>query len=171
MKAHSPQSVVVTGPKPARITGRNPAQACRPPRSVRGAERINLQLLLDALRQLDISLVIVSYSGGGDEGDTTGTTLFDLHGAELPAHGRHDGVAINLWRASTGVAKAKFRVERMALVGALEVFAYDTSVRLHGDWCNNEGADGEVHIDVVAGTALVKHDALYIASDHTEIFL
>ena len=152
-----------------------PATRCRkttyPPCSAIRAEKLNLQNLLVALKALGVASAVVTYSGGGDEGDTTGTTLLDLLGQEVVVESSAPA-SLALWqeyRSHSG--RLRYRKQRLDLVAALESFAYDASMRLHGDWANNEGGDGEVTLDVASGSAVVVHNGYYTATDHTETVL
>ncbi len=142
------------------------------PRGPLQAEKLNLLALLRALQAAGVATAVVSYSGGGDEGGTTGTALLDAQGQAMLIDGAELAAEMTLGQQSTGPSGRRcYRRQCLGLVDALEAFAYDASVRLHGDWFDNDGADGEVTINVAGGTALVVHDGHYIATDRTETVL
>lgn len=115
----------------------------------------NITALFDALAEVGVTTVIVTFDGYGDSGQVESIDASNAQGeVALPA----GEVALS----SPGDGEA---VEQIAtpVKEAIEELAYDLLRDTHAGWENNDGAYGEFTFDVAARTISLDHNESYTA--------
>lgn len=119
--------------------------------------------IIAALAAAGVARVTVIFDGYGDSG---GIEDVAVEGAltELPA------IEVSCWQAAYGDGEAETEVAK-PLKDAVEDLALAYLSQTHGGWENNEGAFGEVVIDVESGTATLDyHERLSRTDDYSYTF-
>lgn len=130
--------------------------------------------LMARLRAVGITYVVAEYSGGGDSGQVDGITAYDAaqKALDLGEVREPNPVALQV------VAKLENK-EHESLQKTVENLVYDALDFVDaGDWCNNDGGDGTLHIyveageldgePVAAGTIKITHNVNYMKQNTTE---
>lgn len=111
--------------------------------------------LCPILSDCGVRTVAIVYDGGGDEGQIERVDALGADVAiELP-----DVPALERGLEFDGTTY----VNDTTLVKALETFGYEILEAVHDGWEINDGAYGELTIDVAALTASLEHSTRYIA--------
>lgn len=127
----------------------------------------NRTILLDALRAAGAASAVISYSGYGDSGNANEISILDAEGREVNANQtvhvmRKDARYVDgQWQSSHVLAD-------MSLRDALDAFADRAVGRYHPGFENNEGGDGEITFDCIAGTVCMAHRDHYVEHIHTD---
>jgi len=120
----------------------------------------NRSAIAAALEAQQVATVTIEFNGSGDEGQVEPAALFNV-----------DGQPIEMPDVNVEVLIDRVGGEPLAsnesLAAALESFAYDALSDLHGGWQDNEGAYGELIIDVATGKATLDFNARIIESINT----
>jgi len=127
----------------------------------------NRTQLMDALRKLGATEVIIEYAGSGDSGDIdTLTVLPDHLTALLPAEQvvqRHIR-----WGFSTGEQQCTITDTPTPLNEALQDFTYQCLEQRCPGWENNDGGSGEFTINVADDTCTLSHTTYFTESSSYE---
>lgn len=119
----------------------------------------NKAKLLAFLASAGITLVTVTFDGGGDSGQIEDIVAFkgDLS-AELP------GGTVEVIMLDYGANRPA--ANHLSASEAIENLAYDLLRQKHRGWENNDGAYGEFTFDVAAGTISLDYNERYTASEN-----
>jgi hypothetical protein len=129
----------------------------------------NKKTLLKAMRRLGIQKIEVSYSGVGDSG-----AIDEVSGIGA------DGVIVDIVSAGSialirtvsnfenGSWSERSVRKRMPFHEACEEYVCDWLEANHMGWENNDGADGEVVIDLAESKVTFTHNSHYIATETSE---
>lgn len=121
----------------------------------------NRDRILQALKNLEITSVVVSYSGSGDDGQINDVELF--RGKQL--------VEIEA-EVSVIIGKSKWDPEKSTWINyeeedlcpfseAIRDFVYDWIESEYTGWENNDGASGECMIEVATAEFSLEHITYY----------
>lgn len=116
-------------------------------------------LVLPALAAARIARVEVRYDGCGDSGAVEDCLCFDETGAELACPD------VTLPRGIAEAAGDPVCDEALTLAATLEQLTYLALERHHPGWEINDGACGELVIDVGAGSFVLGRQLRFIATD------
>jgi len=126
--------------------------------------RHNRTAIVAVLATHGVATVTIEFNGYGDEGQIECPSLFDADGKEIAT----PDITVDVLVDSVGDEQPMCTE---ALNAALKDFVYDTLGDLHGGWQDNEGAYGELTIDVAAGTATLNFNARIVESINTTTLL
>lgn len=129
---------------------------------------INRDRILEALKKLDITRVVISYSGSGDSGQIDDVSLY--HGNEIIEIKTELVVRISKSRWNADLSKwIEYSAdESHVLSEALRDFVYDWIESEYAGWENNDGASGECTIEVLTNGFQLSHTSYYTESETTE---
>lgn len=127
----------------------------------------NRTVLLDALRAAGAATAVISYSGYGDSGNANEIQILDAGGQAVTGD-----QTVSLMREDAryvdGQWQSTHALTDMSLRDALDAFG-DRAVSLHHPgFENNEGGDGEITFDCIAGTVCMAHRGHYVEHIHTD---
>ena len=132
-------------------------QAAAPPEL---AIRLMLGEICAVLTPLGIANVTISYDGAGDEGQIENTVLID------PDNNQADMPEGNC--RSWEIAYRGDPVEQtVSIADAIEAFGNEMLAAHHPGWENNDGAFGDLTIDVHQRRAELDHSSRYITAHCT----
>lgn len=129
------------------------------------AQRLNRDTLIQALTQLGVARVTITYSGSGDSGDVCQVEA-------TPPEPRRQFPETSIpfvyvcpeYQDSNVTYVMQF--QHQSLEESLRDFALNWVELHHGGWENNEGGEGEVTIDVPGNAFTLDHHAFYTERDH-----
>ncbi|QKL61258.1 hypothetical protein HI808_06030 [Ralstonia solanacearum] len=127
----------------------------------------NRTVLLDALHAAGAATAVISYSGYGDSGNANEIQILDAGGQAVTGD-----QTVSLMREDAryvdGQWQSTHALTDMSLRDALDAFG-DRAVSLHHPgFENNEGGDGEITFDCIAGTVCMAHRDHYVEHIHTD---
>lgn len=123
----------------------------------------NKTALFDALSTTDITHVIVSFDGGGDEGQ-----IYEIEvksgddDAELP------DIEIEIDDTDTGRDEPEPKRANVTIEEALEHLVYDCLKERFYGWEINEGSYGDFTFDVAARSITLDHNDRFVDSDYSQ---
>ncbi|MGH6696223.1 DUF6878 family protein [Sphingopyxis sp.] len=119
----------------------------------------NKSALFAALKDAEVSKVLVRFDGSGDSGQVEEVTAFGADEIErdLPA------IEVELTRLQFGQDEPVVCAQPVA--DAIETLAYDALAATHGGWENNEGAYGDFTFDVAAEVITLDYNERYETSE------
>jgi hypothetical protein len=109
---------------------------------------LNKANIIEALKLSSIARVTIQFDGAGDSGGIESITCEGATDA-IP------NIRLNEW--ATGQNGTLVSAET-TLPNAIENFAYELLAHTHEGWENDDGAYGEIVIDVVTGTVEHEHN-------------
>lgn len=124
----------------------------------------NKASLLAALAGAQITFVVVTFDGYGDSGQVESIEA------------QKDETPIDLPPTLVDWQDAHYQDEalitsKIVLSDAIERLVYDCLHQTHWGWENNEGAFGEVSIDVAQGSVTLDYNERFESSEHTQHIL
>lgn len=124
---------------------------------------LNRDRLLAALAVLGVHEVVVAYEGGGDSGDVSEVSV---EPSELLAKLRTETVQLccRIGELKDGHYQYHTADQSMSLYRAISNFTLDWVEDTHGGWEIDEGGNGFVTLDVVAGTLKLQHTEYFTES-------
>ena len=122
---------------------------------------VNKAAILAALAAAGVTHVIVSFDGGGDEGqiENVEAKAADVH-VNIPVG--DVGIAVPVWDQP----EPELRV--MPIADAVEHIAWDCLGTTCFGWENGDGAYGDITFDVAAGSIVLDFNGRYTASDYSQ---
>ncbi|AXV94631.1 hypothetical protein GO300_01042 [Ralstonia solanacearum] len=127
----------------------------------------NRAVLLDALRAVGAATAVISYFGYGDSGNANEIQIYDA-GSEEVSGDQTVSIMREDARYVDGQWQSTHAMVDMSLRDALDAFG-DRAVSFHHPgFENNEGGDGEITFDCIAGTVLMAHRDHYFEHIHTD---
>ena len=132
-------------------------------RQVRVDDRIGQlkEALIPQLRAGGIATVEVTFDGAGDSGAVEDVLCLDAAGATIAC----PSVMLELLSTQARAGDGDDGKTSQALDAALEQLTYLALERHHPGWENNDGAYGQLVIDVAAGTVALDCSLRFIATD------
>lgn len=123
----------------------------------------NKERLFAVLAAAGITQVIVDFDGGGDSGQIEDVPpMIGMEGAELP-----DGeVEIRTLDFDCETIRSHSRL----VADAIEGLCYGFLETAHGGWENNDGAFGEIVLDVAEGTITLDFNYRVMETEHHSHF-
>jgi hypothetical protein len=112
---------------------------------------LNKASIIEALKSAGITRVTIEFDGSGDDGGIC-STICDGAVKDVPQ------VPVNEWQPGEKNTLAGLET---SLPTAIENFAYALLEHTEAGWENNEGAYGDIVIDVDANTVTHTHNARY----------
>jgi len=121
---------------------------------------VNKAALLAALAAAGVTHVVVSFDGGGDEGQIENV---EAKAADVPVNVPVGdvGIAVPAWDQP----EPEFRM--MPIADAIEQIAWDCLGTRCSGWENGDGAYGDITFDVAAGSIVLDFNGRYTASDYS----
>jgi hypothetical protein len=134
--------------------------------------RVNKPILLAALKQLEADKVVITYSGGGDDG-CIDEACVTKDGTPLTAASVLEVEVISESSVFEGTPERgkwvnKFNKKLLTLKDALYEFAGEWLDLEHPGCFNNDGAQGEIVIDVSKGSFRMDHGDNYTETNYSE---
>ena len=129
--------------------------------------RINRRRLHKALKRLDATSVVVTYSGSGDSGQIDEVNVYRDKTQIKSEKNVSVIVASSKWSQDSGWIE-RVKSESMTLEAGLEQFVYDWIESEHAGWENNDGASGECTIEVATNDFNLNHITYYTKNESTE---
>jgi hypothetical protein len=117
----------------------------------RGTVAINKPRILEALAAAGVTRVEMRYDGEGDSGGVEQIQCYGADGASLDIPETMVAMHEQGWRDQPDHDRS------MRLADALECFLLDVIECAHDGWENNEGAFGNIAIDVAGGLVELSH--------------
>jgi hypothetical protein len=132
----------------------------------------NLVRLVDALRQQNVAEVHMEYAGGGDSGDIESLSITNVDGEEVSLGFDGHYAQPDDLPAGTPMLSLKKVVRHYdtpereptveegrdrPLKTAMMDFLWSLADLEHPGWENNDGGEGEVHLDVASGQVTLEH--------------
>lgn len=118
--------------------------------------------LIAALRLRGAVTVIADFSGGGDSGNINDVFVRNVSGNPVELDSS-DEIEITEIHRRWGSKEVKKKVKK-SLLKAVEYICADAIEATGLDWSNNDGGQGELHIDLLTSRITVKTGV-----NHTEI--
>lgn len=124
----------------------------------------NKDALLNALKALGVSGVVVTYSGSGDSGDLTEITatpkraMKKILAANVTLQRVHGDYVEGQWQYA-------IKDKQVRLDEAISEFAMQGVDLHHGGWENNDGGSGTFEITVKSSEFVLEHRQYYTESD------
>ena len=127
------------------------------------ARTLNRDRLLAALAGIGVLRVVVAYDGGGDSGDVSEVSV---EPPELLPRLRAETMALRCRMGEFRDGRYHYHTadHPMSLHRALADFTLDWVADTHNGWENNEGGNGSVTLDVVAGALKLEHTEYFTES-------
>lgn len=123
----------------------------------------NKKVIMDALTAMGAKCVVVEYSGSGDSGQIDncvidGDSENDAEVEAFEEFGRFD-------EKKGWIREA--RLEKRKLTEVIKDYCDHIIDQEHGGYCNNDGGDGVLELDVEAGMLTLTHNENYMAVNTT----
>lgn len=119
----------------------------------------NKTALLNALEPIGITSIVVTFDGYGDSGQIESVEARTAEG-EVAIPDTTIEFDATVWGRSEPARST------VTIATALESLAYDVLERMHCGWENNDGAYGDIVVDVVNRTIALDYNARYTASEN-----
>lgn len=122
---------------------------------------VNKAALLAALAAAGVTHVIVSFDGGGDEGqiENVEAKAADIL-VSIPVG--DVGIVVPAWD------QTEPELRMMPIADAVEHIAWDCLGTSCSGWENGDGAYGEITFDIAAGSIVLDFNGRYTASDYSQ---
>lgn len=121
-------------------------------------------ILVGALEKAAVARVCIYYDGYGDQGAVGDIVAAARDNEDSDISEELDYPTYENWRSVT-------RMRRGSLHAALTDFAEIAIAHHYRGWENNEGAIGEIDIDVQAGSFLIAHTSRMMTTENKQIEL
>lgn len=133
--------------------------------AARARALVNRDRIIDALKQLDITRVVIAYSGSGDSGQIDEVSLY--RGNDLVEVKTELTMQTykSRWDADLSKWLEYSADESYVLPEALQNFVYDWIESEYSGWENNDGASGECTIEVSTNEFNLNHITYYTESE------
>jgi hypothetical protein len=122
----------------------------------------NKQSLLAVLKSIGAKNATVTYSGGGDSGYANNVLAQSMDGTEIVLTGTAISLLSNGHIFVSGKWRENTTIKEFSLEEALAEYSMEVLGHHHLGWENNEGGEGEVVFDPVAGEARLNHNEFYV---------
>lgn len=130
-------------------------------------------IVLASLKENEITRAVANYSGSGDSGQVDSVTLYK-NKKELSDEDA-EAIRIKIPKTRSKFNEKKKRWERIPevvetdLPDAIQEMAYYAVEANFAGWENNDGASGELEIDVETGKCTLGHNTYRTESDYDEV--
>lgn len=126
---------------------------------------LNRHIIFDALNELDVHHLTITFDGGSDNGQIESIKAFANAPADPVKTISLPHVAMELWRYDHETADLSPNLE--SLESAVETLAYDLLEDQYGGWENNDGAFGDITLTVPARTITLNFNERFIDFTNT----
>jgi len=117
--------------------------------------------MLAALAGAGVTHVIVSFDGGGDEGQIENIEV-KIADAVVDMPVGEMGIVVPVWD------QPEPELRMMSIADAVEHIAWDCLGTSCSGWENGDGAYGDITFDVAAGSIVLDFNGRYTASDYSQ---
>jgi hypothetical protein len=125
--------------------------------------------IFEELAKTEAVTVDIQYNGSGDSGDIEHVIARDANGDEIELIGPQCIESQENYSQFDGEKWATVKRDKLISLGeALEEFAYHALEARHPGWEINEGAYGNLELDVKKKTVTMKHNTIIQETEYSE---